>query len=145
MTATRTQARDEILGVFKTAWDADVTSASVQVIYPDNPDQPPNDNSPFTRLNIIHSPEGNQVTLQNEIGSRRFRRFGICISQVFTVRGDGLNLSDQLSTIARNAFEGVVTSPGGVIFRNVNAIEVGPSGIWFQVNVIANFEYDEVK
>jgi hypothetical protein len=66
-------------------------------------------------------------------------------AQIFTEFGDGQVLADSLATVARDAFEGEVTSPGRVIFRNVRAVDVGPDGHWTQTNVLAEFEYDEVK
>ena len=56
-----------------------------------------------------------------------------------------MTLSDQLATIVKDAFEGVATSPGRVLFRNVRYNEVGQDGQWFQQNVLADFEYDEVR
>jgi hypothetical protein len=65
--------------------------------------------------------------------------------QIFTFYGKGGSLSDDLATIAKNAFEGVTTSPGRVIFRDVRSQEIGQEGQWFQTNVLADFEYDEIR
>lgn len=145
MTATRTQARDEILTQFKTVWDAGPESTGVLVRYPDAPSDPPSTQVPWVRMTVQHNPTGGQVTLRGAIGERRFRRFGIVTVQVFTIFGEGMVLADRLSEIVQGAFEGVRTSPGGVIFRAVNAVEIGKSKEWFQTNVLAQFEYDEVK
>jgi len=48
-----------------------------------------------------------------------------------------------MATVARRAFEGVAT-PRDVLFRAVSVNEVGRSGGWRQVNVAAEFEYDEI-
>lgn len=145
MTATLTQARDEMQTVFRTAWLASAVSQSYPIQYADvSYDSTPTDVDAWARLTVQHGPS-EQVTLVSDVGSRRFRRFGIITAQVFTKHGKGMSLSDQLAEIGRNAFEGVATTPGRVIFRNVRTNEVGQDGQWFQTNVLAEFEYDEVR
>lgn len=147
MTATYRQAYNEMLGAFSTAWLADPTSQGLRVQYPDRKDfdDPPGEREAWARVSIQHNPIGGQVTLAGpNMGLQRFRRFGILTVQLFTPKGDGLQLGLDLAMIASRAFESVVTTPGNVIFRGVNVVEVqNPSGLWAQTNVIANFEYDE--
>jgi hypothetical protein len=144
MTVTRTEARDEILAQFKTVWDAGPESTGVLVRYPDAPNDPPSTQVSWARVTVQHNPTGGQATLSGAQGKRRYRRFGLVTVQIFTIFGQGLVLADRLSETAQVAFEGVST-PGGVIFRSVNAVEIGRSKEWFQTNVVAQFEYDEVK
>lgn len=143
MTATVTQARDEMLTTFRTAWTAGPPSSTLPVLYPDVSQEVPSSGA-WARVTVKHS-YGEQATLSGETGQRRFRHTGIVTVQIFTPTGDGQVLSDQLVAIAKGAFEGVTTSPGRVMFRNVRVNEVGQQGQWFQVNVLADFEYDEVK
>lgn len=143
MTATLNQARNEIWSTFQDAWEADSTSELVPVLYPDVSGEPPEEGA-WVRASMIHT-GSTQVTLSNETGARRFRRSGIVTIQIMTPCGMGLTLSDQLTKIAMRAFEGVTTSPGGVMFLNVRPIEAGQSGNWYQVNVLADFQYDEVR
>lgn len=98
----------------------------------------------WARFTIRHGRDG-QRTL-GSTGNRRFGRSGIITIQVFTplVAGGGLSLAENLAIIARDAYEGVGT-PEGVWFRNVRITEVGDEGAWHQDNVIAEFEYDEIK
>ena len=145
MTATLTQARDEILDVFVTAWLADANTMNVPILYWDVKDDPPAAPNPYVRVNVQHNSTGGQATLQGEVGSRRYRRFGQAIAAIWAPIGDGLQDADTYATVARDAFEGTVTSPGNVIFRDVNVVEVGPDGGRFRVNVLAEFEYDEIK
>lgn len=146
MTATLSQARDEIYGVFKAAWDADVTSAPIQVIYPDDPaDDEPEAPTPWVRCSVRHNPvQQGKVTVGSPDGTNRYTRDGAVFIELYTPLGDGLTLSDTLASIARRAFEGVSTTPGDVIFRTVSVNEVGREGGWFQTNVTALFEYDEI-
>lgn len=143
------QAREEILSLFKAAWDAGDESDGVLVLYDNDSRDPPAAQAtdlaatPFARVSVRHS-DGGQSSLADESGIRRFARSGTIFVQVFTGRGIGLALSDALVATAIGAFEGERTA-GGVWFRNVRAQEIGPDGAWHQVNVLAEFEYDELR
>jgi len=143
MTATLDQARDEVLTVFKTAWELDATSQNIPVLYWDVADDIP-DSGAWVRISMRHL-GGRQATLRGATGERRYRYTGIVTVQVFTPFSEGMVLNDALATIAKNAFEGVTTDPGRVILRNVRINEIGPDGQWFNTNVLADFEYDEVR
>ena len=150
MTATITEAYDAILTTFKDAWDADSTASSVPVQYQDVPkdDFPAKaaTASAWARVTVLHNPAtGGQATLSGEVGNRRFRRFGTITVNIFTPVGDGKKLAHELQTVAMRAFEGVRTTGTGVIFRNVRHTEIGPEGEYDQNNVLAEFEYDEVR
>jgi len=142
MSATPKQARDEILAKFHEAWDADETSAEVPVLYSDIAQDVPAEGA-WARVTVRHA-SGNQATLSSGIGQRRFRHEGAVIVQIFTPFNDGMEDSDDLAAIAKQAFEGEVTSPGRVIFRRVRINEIGQDGQWFQTNVLADFEYDHI-
>jgi hypothetical protein len=144
VSATLTQARDEIHGQFRTAWIAAGYGTSVPVIYRDAPGLSPPTSGSWARVTVQHQ-EGFQATLGGTDGTSRYRRLGVVTVQIFTDYGEGNVDGDTLATVAKNAFEGAVTSPGGVIFRNVRTPEIGQSGQWFQTNVLADFEYDEVR
>lgn len=145
MTATLTQARDEILGTFKTAWDAGAETVGKTVLYPNVGNQePPTAEELWARVTVQHF-VGAQVTLSGATGARRFRHNGLVTVQLFAPSGEGLETLDAAATIVKQAFEGVTTSPGRVLFRNVRVNEIGPDGQWFNVNVLADFEYDEVR
>ncbi len=139
-----TQARDEMSAVFRLAWCDDMESVDVPVLWPDVAEEIPTDRDHWARFNLRHS-EGAAATLPSGTGQRRYRHGGTVTIQIFTKQGDGQRTADALSKVAKDAFEGVVTAPGGVIFRRVRINEIGPDGAWFQTNVLADFEYDEVK
>jgi len=141
-------ASDEILGLFKTAWDANtaaVAGSVPAVRWPgvDSGD-PPSPAAPFARI-AIHHGTGQQRTL-GQTGSRRFERQGTVVVQILTPisSGGGLRLAQQLAIIVRDAFEGKGTA-SGIWFRNVSTREVGPDGTWNRINVTADFLYDEIK
>lgn len=139
MTATRTEARDDIMELVNDAW----TPTTWQIQWPDKPADVPTTPDPWARAVMKHA-SGTQASLAGDTGQRRWTRTGVLTIQVFTPAGEGLSRSDVLSTILVDALEGAST-PHGVWFREVRAQEIGPDGDWYQVNVMAVFEYDEVK
>jgi hypothetical protein len=100
---------------------------------------------PFARATVHHI-EGRQSTLGNSQGKNTYERIGILTFQVFGPLGSGkgLTIAESLANIALNAFEGTA-SPGGIWFGNCRVNEVGVTDGWFQINVVVEFTYDEVK
>lgn len=149
MTATFSEARDQILGQFQTAWNANAAAVNggttPSVHYEGLKFDPPKD-AAWARIAIRHSTAG-QATLAGDpsYGARRFERFGVVTVQIFQPlsAGGGLVLVEDLAQVARAAFEGQTTS-GNIWFQNVTINEVGPDGPWFQMRVVASFRYDEV-
>ncbi|AAT69471.1 gp77 [Alphaproteobacteria phage PhiJL001] len=134
MSLTFTAARDELLTLFQTAWDAN--SGGVKLYYWDLTDTPPTADE-WARVTVRHT-GGNDAAL----GGRIFERTGFATVQIFTIHGRGLSRADELAKVAVDAFQGQST-PGGIWFRNVRLVEVGQDGKWFQNNVVADFEYTE--
>jgi len=128
-------ARDAILELFTTAWNAQTNPTPL--FYWDKPHDPPQDGE-YARITVRHN-----LGFDGAIGGTCFTRQGIITVQIFTKFGEGLSRSDVLTKVALDAFQGKSTC-GGVWFRNVRPNEVGQNGDFFQVNVIADFEYEEV-
>lgn len=151
-TNTPEEARDYILDKFKAAWDAnagqfnggtvpDVEWPNVP-ISEDDKGHMSKGNKPWARVRVQHN-SGEQRTLA-EKPNRRFTRRGLVTVQVFAPAGKrGLVTGDRLGNVALDAFEGEET--GDVWFRNAVLREVGVDGAWYQVNVVAEFEYDATK
>lgn len=141
MSLTITEARDEMLTLFKDAWEADVTTAAAPIVWTDAPDDNnvpnPETNDIWCRATVIHT-----VGRNSAIGNKLFDREGVVTIQIFTRYGAGLANNDLACKVALDAFQGKSTS-GGVWFRNVTLNEIGHDGDWFQSNVLANFEYTE--
>ena len=57
---------------------------------------------------------------------------------------DILKKALELAKIVGDGLEGKKTA-NQVWMKSSEPSVIGPDGIWFQVNVITNFEYDEVK
>lgn len=147
MSLTYEQARDEILGRFRTQWNADTPAVTDDYSVPEvqwqgvRQSAPEDTASPWARVTVRHT-DGDQATLGSS-GSRLFSRDALVTVQIFVPVGEGLALADQLAKIAVDAFEG--KKAGEVWFRRVRVNEVGPDGPWFQVNVVAEATYDERK
>ncbi len=144
MPTTLRGAREEILALVKAVTD---TFSNFVVLWPDRPGQSPvsDSSSPksWARVTIQHGLR-RQSTLSGGAGNRRFTASGVVTIQLFSPASDGLQDQDTKAQALRNAFEGVST-PNGVWFRNARSNEVGQDGAWHQTNVLADFEYDEVR
>ncbi len=141
---TRKAAITEILGLFRTAWLA-AGQVDNRVKY-DNVGKsttPPTGNTPWARVVLRHT-ASEQATLSGVVGTRRFDRRGILTIQIFVPPGKGLAEIVDLPKILQDAYEGVRTT-NGAWFRDVVVNEVGSDGDFFQTNVVALFEYDEIK
>lgn len=139
------EAHDEIMGVFKAAWD----TTGYPVIWPnlagavgDQIATAPTGHIPYARISVRHLMGDETIGVVG--GQRRYERRGMVIVQIFTPAGSGMDKAYDLAKTVADAFEGVV-SGAGVWFRNVKIEEFGVVENTFQVNVFANFVYDEVK
>ena len=142
---TITTARDEIVGLAKTAMDAAVAFDTVVKIYQDTEKPPPDDGTTsWVEITVLHNPNGQQATLGGAATGRSFQRTGMVVIKVHTPARDGLITSDALCTILLDAYEGKTTT-SDVRFRDAGVIEVGTEGKYHQTNVIASFEYEEYK
>lgn len=100
----------------------------------------------WARWRIQHS-GGGQTSLAGYDGKRRFDKVGNIIIQVFTPLQGGAIVSYDAAQLAVNAYEGK-TTPSGIWFRSVRPDELLDSeqtGTWWQINVVAEFLYDQIK
>lgn len=144
MSITRTQARDEMMAVVNTALTG--YDAGFDILWEDDDSKRrPKDRTPYTVVGVYHV-AGTQTAFGTEGASRqrKFTRYGYIEVLVHTPEGDGFTLADNLATIVHDALEGTTTT-GGVIFRNVRAVEGGKSGSFRVTNVTADFEYDQTR
>jgi hypothetical protein len=148
---TITEARDDIMAAFRVEWNSRAAAANGgtlpkviwQRVEPSGA-QKPKGTEAWARITVEHN-EGGQATFGGP-GNRLFDREGIVTVQVFTPQksDQGGTVLEALGAIARDAFEGRST-PSGVWFRDVRLQEVGPDEPWWQLNVTAKFNYDELK
>lgn len=137
MSLTLEQARDEMSEVFRAAWAA--SAFSDKVVIWDDVGRPPPNSDLWARLTIRHA-DGFGAALGNHL----FRRVGTIWIQLFAPTGEGFTRLDQMGMVAQAAYEGQST-PGGAWFRNVRPRETGVDGAFQGLNVLVDFEYDEVR
>lgn len=132
------EARDIILKVFKDAWDL----TGFPVTWTDVPGSAPTSETVWARATIRHA-TGAQASLAGENGARRWARTGTVYIQVFAPVGDGSKAGYEAAQIVVNAFQ--ASRHENVWFRDVRMNEVGTSGAFEQLNVLATFSYDDVR
>lgn len=148
---TVSQARDYLYELCTITWG---TRGPIE--YVDRP-QPPGINNvippatpiPWMRLRMVHE-TGFQATLTDDQGKQRYRRTGTFWAQTFAPLGSSLIVPEEGAMLIETALQKPNKVPGVlseacVLLTNVRLNEVGSDGHWFQFNVVADFEYDEVK
>lgn len=165
MTLSYEQALDEIFGLFNQALQSNATDiiGSVPLVYYpgivltnlDGSIRKPKSDEYWLRA-VIQEIESPQTSLSayiatNSLGANlpasRFTSSGILGFQLFgpMEKGDSIIKLRKLGQVIRKAYRGKKTV-GGAIFRNIRIveIEVENSELWNRLNVVAEYEYDEV-
>lgn len=140
MTATYRQAVDDMCSLVADAW----SPTGYGVDWPGVAGFVPPTDVPWMRVVIQHTGDG-QRSLANHANRRRYRRTGTLWCQVFVPSGKGLAAAYEHAKLLLDAIEGSTTTEHCVWFRRTRLQEVGESGLYQQVNVLAEFTYDEVK
>lgn len=139
MSLTFAQANDEMLTLFKTAWDATGHDAFYESVR----QQRETDLTPWASVFVRHT-SGGQASLSGSSGTRLFRREGVITVRIYSSQGSGLSEAYGLAKVVADAYEGVST-PGGAWFRDVRINENGRDGQFIVVSVLIDFQYDEIK
>lgn len=138
------EARDHMLKVFKDAWDP----TGFPVVYPDKAEDPDNGGDTpsanvWARATIRHA-DGFQSSLTGPLEElKRHSNIGTVIIQVFGKVGDGSTAAYDAAQTVATAFRKSRGIP--VWFRRVRINEVGTRGPHDQINVLADFTYDDVR
>lgn len=139
MSLTYTEAYDQILDLFKTAWD----TTGFKAFYEDLRDQRDASESPYVTVfsgGVVSS----QSTLYGSVGNRRFKRDSFITILLFTPSGKGLQQRNNLVKVITDAFEGVSIA-NGVWVRNIRIDGPVRDGKFSQTNITVEFTYDEIK
>lgn len=139
---------DEILELFRDYWISNAQTVSglsytPELLFEQDQREHGDDNLAWARVKIIHN-SSSAPTLGGP-GFRRFSRYGSLYVNVFAryVDGSGYTVAQRLAQVARDAVEGKSTT--NVWFRACRINEKGRDGPWFQINLVADFTWDEVK
>lgn len=141
--ATKTLARDNIMSIFTTAWNAQ-TPPIPKLLYDDRKQEKPKDGNPYARIKVAHA-TGGATSIGGDTGIKRHTHVGTITVQVFSVFGEGLANNDVFTQVALDAFQNKSSKLGGMLFRNARSIEIGQTGAFYQTNVLVDFEYDQFK
>lgn len=140
---TPKQAVREILGTFKTVWDAQgygSASNNYNAEYEGVPKGERTVGQPWARPTVRHVTDGPE-SMTGASGKTIWTAHGFIMVEVYVPVGQGHDYD--LARTIKNAFRGTTTS-SGVIFRNARVNEIGLDGNFVHHNVVADFEYDEV-
>ena len=114
---------------------------SCPVVFTDLPEDIP-DSDLWCRFTIRHS-FGSLSSLGNATGKLKYEQSGTLFVQVFSRIGQGFidaySLAQDIMVALRKEKNGCVW------FRNVRINEIGQAGGFSQINVIANFSYEDVQ
>jgi len=139
---TADEARDEMLAVFKAAWD----TTGYHVVWDDTPGTPPEvdgtDKKPWARVNVQHF-GGRQSSLGNADGAKRHTFSGMLSVQVFAPAGDGHAIGYPLATLVLNALR--APRRQAIWYREQSLREQPRYGNFSQINVSTLFFYDDVR
>lgn len=96
----------------------------------------------WVRLNIVDS--GADRASMGDPGNNIERNLGQVTVQVFAPSGDGEGEANELADAVRDIFRDWQDSASGLRFRvPPYARQIGAEGKWYQVNVVAPFEFDD--
>lgn len=138
MTSTVENARDEMYGLAKNAFEG-----LCELVYDDAKAKKPDGPAPWARATVRHN-GGGESSISRGNGKGRYTRSGTLYLNLFSPPGDGLRVLDPLVKVALDAYEGK-TTPSGIWFTKVQVRELGIANGLYQINVLINFSYDEVK
>ena len=150
--ANMKELKDEVLTVFKAAWDTTNGGNPYQVKYPGiaNSALPPENPTPTEPWAMVTLPgsTNTQSTLANYQGKKRFEFSGPLIISIFAPMGeDGTDpdgLVRELAQLVWEAYAGKNTDKQ-VWFRDATVNIIGESGNFYQANVSIDFTYDQIK
>ena len=127
-------AEAAIRGYFNTGW-----GSTTPIAWPDLTFTPPN--ATWVRFSMKND-DGFQASM-GDPGNNRHRRIGTVFIQVFQPQGQASTDARAKADKAADIF--LANTLTGVLFKNVNARDIGPDGNGFyQWNVTANFQYDRL-
>ena len=102
MTTSLKQATEDVLGMFLTDWETSGRASEISVgsyvpvHSPNVQDDPPtNTNLEWVRANLINTGSGRHSGIGD--GTGRYRKDGMLIFQIFTVKGAGIERANDLA------------------------------------------------
>jgi|SRR5688572_14082970 len=151
MTVRYDEARDEMFALFKAAWDANTTAIAgyvPEVRWQGKELTTKPDRSKYWARVSLQSVLEQQATLSNcviEPGKKKYESAGLIFVQVFAPKAiaTAYDTLQKLAIVARDAYRGK-TTPGNVWFRNVRINTLEPEELFYRLNVVGEYEFDEI-
>lgn len=141
-------AIDEIFTLFNEAWASgadEIIGYTPDILWPGLANGVP-DNSKFWVRISKQQVGSNQGTLSESVvqnGSKRFNSFGLIFVQIFAPkRNDSPILADKLANFTQNIFR---SKTDNVTLRNSRIQELPLEDGAIRINVVVEFEFDEIK
>lgn len=140
---TMVQARDAIIAHFENEWVNTLGLEQEKIFYQNRRGDKP-ESGEFTWCKFYLFNTGfNKSSLTNVDGVSQYDRNALLLVELMTPCDDGV---DDITTQAVvDMFEGGVASLSGIWFRNVTPNEIGGVDNWYQTNITAEIEYNQVK
>lgn len=149
MTATPSQAREEVYEHFTERWIASDLRNPMPGIRYQGKEKGEVPDGAYVRISMqqVTSPQSAH-TMRDDPGpsGAQFTTHGLIFVQVFMPASerDGFYKGELLATLARDIFRNTET-PSGVWFRNARFNELEPDGSKLRWNVKVEYEYNEVN
>lgn len=139
-------ARDAIIGQFRTAWLASGTTSGITLLYDDVEGDRPGHAAnglptSFARISVRHFTNETETIGLGDGGKDLHR--GQVVVQVFTPKGDGYRVADPIAQVAKRAFQRRTITGIDGWYTGATHNEVPADGPWSQINVVAGFAYSE--
>lgn len=135
---TLNEGKEAIKVFFLATWGG-ISNLRTPIAWDDAAYDAASTNDDWVRFAIRMS--GGDIASLGDFGNRRHRYFGVVLIQVFTLVDKGEAANDGHAKVAIDAFR---NADIGIRFSEIGPIYVGPEGKWYQQNVSATFEFDEV-
>jgi len=151
MTATPEQARDQITRLVKDVIEAIEEAEDYGILYWPTQQEPPtqkddDDNPPaWVQVVVRHLPRGGQASLAGDMGQVRVQRGGVAQVSIYYPSKDK-EASQNADRIGRKIETGIYfgRTDGNIWFRNIRYLDYGQSGPWIRIDVMADFQYDDI-
>jgi hypothetical protein len=147
MTTTYPQAIDEMFAMFSTAWNAQsmaIVGYVPAIRWPgvEEPEKP--DLTKFWARVSQQTVIERQITFRNGV-DKRYETSGLLFVQIFAPMSDPQAMAKlrALAVVARNTFRGKA-SASLIWFRNCRINELAPDGKAYRLNVVSDYQYDEI-
>jgi len=148
MTATYQAAIDELLGLFNDGWTAGAPTIVPYVPDVVWPGLEPVDNPDPSRywVRVTQQTVNEEQSNLKGVGARRYTINGILVFQLFAPMSDseGVETVRSLAVLARDIYRGKQTTLSTWL-RNARILEVGPDNKWYQINVLVDYEHDDIS